>query len=317
MRVLVTGAAGHLGRVLLPHLLADPAIGAVVGLDRAASPATHPRLTMLAGDLLGPDLPRALAGVDAVIHLAFILNRRAAGLDRATMRRINVDGAERLARLAALAGVRRLVFASSVAVYGTPTPPGTPIAETAPIAPLPGFAYAQDKAAAEAALAGSGDKMELSLLRLHAVVGPQAQPLVNALAQAWLLPRPTHPATARLQCVWEEDAARALHRALAGPPGIYNIAAPGPLPWPRFLARLARPGRPARSLPAPLLDHLHHLLAPFTARLGDPGWIAGFADPPVMDLSRAARLLGWRAAFSVAGCLAALTPGADDPAVAA
>ncbi|MDA8048763.1 MAG: NAD-dependent epimerase/dehydratase family protein [Rhodospirillales bacterium] len=301
-RVLVTGAAGHLGRVLLPRLLAAPDVTAVVALDRRRPALSHPRLTPVVTDLMEADLPRLLAGVDAVIHLAFVLfpssEERSGGA-----RRVNREGTARLAVASAKAGVRRVVVAGSVAVYGAGPDLPAAIREEWPRRPLPGFAYAEDKAAIEDwldAFAPAHPALGITRLRLAPIVGPSSQPLLNAIARGRALP---HAPAARLQCLHEEDAARAFLAALAGPPGIYNIAAEEPLPWREFAAG---DGRFRLVLPLGPLDRAQRALARLTGRFGDAGWLTGFAHPPVIATTRAAERLAWRAERSVADCLAAL-----------
>lgn len=314
MRVLLTGAAGHLGRVLLPRLLAAPGITGVTGLDLRAVSLCHPRLRVIAGDLLGPALPQALEGADAVIHLAFVVLPSSLGRrwrEPALARRINRAGATRLALASAQAGVARLIVASSVAVYGAGPDLPALIPESWPRRPLPGFAYAEDKAAVETWLEGFAPTtatLAITRLRLAAIVGPQAQPLVNAIARSRILPRAPQ---ARLQCLHEEDAAAAFLAALAGPPGIYNIAAPGALPWHDFAHG---DGRLRLALPLPWLDRAQRALARLTPRVGDAGWLRGAGHPPVADPAHAEALLGWRAERSVSQCLALLRGHRRPPA---
>ena len=72
-RVLVTGAHGNLGRKLVAHLAASPWCAGVVAADRIEPDAApHPRIRPVAVDLSrrSPALDDAVAGVDAVVHLA-------------------------------------------------------------------------------------------------------------------------------------------------------------------------------------------------------------------------------------------------------
>ena len=304
-RVLVTGAAGHLGRVLLPLLLADRRVAAVVAFDRVAPNLRHPKLEIVVGDILGPALASALEGADAVVHLAFVVLTGSLGRqhrDRARARAINVEGTCRVVALAQRAGARRLVYTSSVAVYGA-WPDNPPlIDESWPRRPVTGFAYGEDKAEIENWL----DRFEsepgglaLTRLRLHAVVGPNALPLINAIARSRLylrLPEPQPP----VQCLWEEDAACAILAALHGPPGVYNISAPDPVPF-RDLVRVG--GRLCVGVPVAGAEALHRLACRFTGAWGDPGWVAGLRYPLAVSTVRAAAVLGWRARLSVLDCV--------------
>jgi UDP-glucose 4-epimerase len=305
-RVLVTGAAGHLGRVLLPRLLSDPRIARVTAFDRTAPAIRHAKLDVAIGDIVDADLALLLDGAEAVVHLAFVVLAASLGSrrrDRALMRRINVEGTRRLVTQARAAGVRRFVYTSSVAVYGA-WPDNPPlIDECQPRRPNPGFAYAEDKAEVEDWLDGfaAGD-LAMTRLRLHAIVGPNALPLINTLARSRVYLRVPDPQPA-VQCVWEEDAARAILAALDGCPGIYNIAAPDAVSHRELVCSAGRLGW---GVPFGAAERLHRLVWPLTGAWGDPGWLAGLKYPLAVSTARAAAGLGWRARHSVRDCVQAM-----------
>lgn len=151
MLVLVTGASGYLGR-------------AVVGCLAAAGHHVRP----LAGDLLAPDsLAPAVAGVDAVIHLAARTRVRESFEDPVRYYQVNVTGALNL--LGVLAGGTRFVFASTASVYGTPA--SQPISEDCPTDPA--NSYAASKAAAESAIGWACEpgRIAATTLRLFNLAG--------------------------------------------------------------------------------------------------------------------------------------------------
>lgn len=121
MIVVVTGAAGFVGRELVGKLL--EAGHRVVATDTAAQ-AIPPGVRAVAGDLADPALRReALAdGCDVLIHLATVPGG-AAEADPAASRRINIDAMYDLLLEAGAAGIcPRVVYASSIAVLGDPLP---------------------------------------------------------------------------------------------------------------------------------------------------------------------------------------------------
>jgi nucleoside-diphosphate-sugar epimerase len=130
---LVTGAAGFLGRHLIAHLVQS---GVKV---RAAAPPwedTH-ALASLGVEVVRADLtaaetlPPLFAGdVDRVFHLGAICNF---STPYSVLRRVNVEGVERITRLALEAGVRAFVHMSSTSVYGPYR--GIPFVEDAPREP--------------------------------------------------------------------------------------------------------------------------------------------------------------------------------------
>jgi UDP-N-acetyl-alpha-D-quinovosamine dehydrogenase len=151
---LVTGANGFVSQALCKRLLAD---GWTV---RASVRAHSPSRRLLpvgaspveVGDI-GPDTDwrSALAQIDVVFHLAARVHQMkdAAADPLAEYRRVNTAGTERLAEIAAAAGVRRLVFVSSVKVHGEER--DVPYAEDD--APAPRDPYGTSKLEAEQALA--------------------------------------------------------------------------------------------------------------------------------------------------------------------
>src|SRR5204863_868297 len=88
-------------------------------------------------------------GCDALVHLAFLLAKRA---DRATQDAVNVDGSKNVFRSAVDAGVKRIVYASSVAAYGVVPGLPVPVVEDTPRTRQPDFWYACAKFDVEAGL---------------------------------------------------------------------------------------------------------------------------------------------------------------------
>ncbi|MGC9239523.1 MAG: NAD-dependent epimerase/dehydratase family protein [Acidithiobacillus sp.] len=306
MRILVTGAAGHMGRLLVAELLHRFPEHELLALDRVAVHPTHPRLRCWQRDLRDPDLPVLLAGVDLVIHLAFVVLSPHLGWGKAWRERMaasNREGTRALLEAMRTAGVHRLIYSSSVAVYGAwPDNPAI-IDEQQRLRPNPGFAYAEDKVAVEGLLdehAASDPRLRITRLRLHAIVGPQAQPLVNNIATSPFglrLPDPGLP----LQCIHEQDAIGAVLAALTQDrPGAYNIAAPDPIPWSSIPRRWSLPLSPRQ------MHEIHRRLRPLVRAMGDPGWLLGLEHPLVVDCRKAEAELGWRARYDVAQAIASV-----------
>jgi nucleoside-diphosphate-sugar epimerase len=124
-QVLVTGGAGYVGSNLVPKLLAAGYRVTVLDLCIYGDVlAPHPGLRIVKGDLRNAaDVAAALAGCDAVIHLACISNDPSFDLDPTLGRSINYDCFRPLVRAAKDAGVRRFIYASSSSVYGIKNAP--------------------------------------------------------------------------------------------------------------------------------------------------------------------------------------------------
>lgn len=144
--ILVTGATGFVGRGLVSFLQSQ-------GEPVRAAVRTAAHRGVAVGDI-GPDTnwSVALAGVETIVHLAarvHVMKETVADPD-AAFDRINVDGSLALARQAVAAGVRRLIYVSSIKVNGEYTQPGRPY--RADDRPAPVDPYGRSKAKAEAAL---------------------------------------------------------------------------------------------------------------------------------------------------------------------
>jgi nucleoside-diphosphate-sugar epimerase len=136
---MVTGGAGYVGSNLVPKLLAAGYQATVLDLyiygDVFADLASNPNLTEVKGDLRNPsDVQRALAGCDAVIHLACISNDPSFDLNPDLGRSINYDCFRPLVKASKDAGVKRFIYASSSSVYGIKN--DTNVTEDLPLEPL-------------------------------------------------------------------------------------------------------------------------------------------------------------------------------------
>ena len=182
MRVLVTGAAGMIGSHVVEALLArgDQVI-ALDDLSRgdernvpdgatfARIDITDSRALVSAFDRLGP--------FDAVLHEASIINQGIDAEDVGQDVAVNIEGTLNLLRSASAGGVRRFVYASSVAVYGRPSV--LPATESATL-PEPIASYGIGKLAAEHYVryfANASTDMSYACLRYSNIYGPRQKPL--------------------------------------------------------------------------------------------------------------------------------------------
>ena len=166
-RVAVTGASGFVGRATCERLAAGHE---VVAVSRQQSDARGTRVRGL-DDVAG--LRAAFTGCDTVIHLAARVHVMRETSDDALgeFRRVNVEGTEAVYRAADHAGVRRLVFLSSVKVHGEGRE--SPYVESD--VPAPADPYGQSKLEAErrlAALRAAGGACDVVVLRAPLVYGP-------------------------------------------------------------------------------------------------------------------------------------------------
>jgi nucleoside-diphosphate-sugar epimerase len=150
MRVVITGGNGFLGRRLAMRLLERRAADELILFDNAPPALPLPedrRIAAVAGDIADRAAVAALIapGTDAVVHLAAVVSGQAeADLDLGY--RVNLDGTRAvLDACRALGTAPRVVFASSLAVYGGELPPA--VGEDTALAPQ--SSYGAQKAIGE------------------------------------------------------------------------------------------------------------------------------------------------------------------------
>lgn len=179
MNVLVTGGAGFIGSHLVDALLA---VGTRVRVldnlstgKRANLPAEHERLEFVRGDIRESDVvQRAAAGVDAVVHLAAVASVQASVDDPRGTHETNLVGTLNVLEGARIHGVRRIVYASSAAIYGDEA--ALPVREDS--RPNPLTPYAADKLSGEYYLGFYGRKFGIvgTAFRFFNIYGPRQDP---------------------------------------------------------------------------------------------------------------------------------------------
>ncbi|UYB54059.1 NAD(P)-dependent oxidoreductase [Xanthomonas sp. AM6] len=146
MNIVVTGSSGRIGRAIHIRLSRQYR---VAGFDSAPSSTSA-----WVGDLADAALlARAMQGADAVVHTAALHAPHVPHVAAARFRQVNVDGTRRVLDAASAAGVRRIVFTSTTALYGSAASPSDGAAwvdETLP--PQPQTIYHHTKLEAEALL---------------------------------------------------------------------------------------------------------------------------------------------------------------------
>lgn len=167
MKILVTGACGYKGTVLVPKLLG---LGhEVVALDimwfgNFLSP--HPKLKVIQGDVRDIDAID-LSGVDAIIHLSSVANDPCGDLDPKLTWEISALATMQLADKAARKGVKRFIYASSGSVYGVKEE--AQVTEDLELKPI--SEYNKTKMVGERVLLSYSDQMVVQIIRPATVCG--------------------------------------------------------------------------------------------------------------------------------------------------
>lgn len=195
MKILVTGASGFVGRALSSRLVA---LGEyeVFAMTRSQPPDPVPEAQyVVMGDLrLQARWPEDLTGVECVVHTAARVHVLSDQTKQslAEFERVNVTATLEFARQAAIAGVRRFVFISSIGVNGVMTQVNTAFTEED--LPQPHNAYADSKLKAELGLRQVAEQtgLEIVIIRPPLVYGPGVRAnfaaLMRATQRGWPLP---------------------------------------------------------------------------------------------------------------------------------
>jgi len=176
MRILVTGGAGFIGSNLAHALVSGGhSLGVIDDLSTGHRDNLHPYAWFRTLDILSPEMPAAVAefAPDVVVHLAAQASVTESQRDPERDWAVNAEGTAAVARAAREAGARRMISASSAAVYGEPDPATLPLLESAPKAPA--NPYGASKLAAETLLAEAlaGSDVDHACFRFSNVYGPR------------------------------------------------------------------------------------------------------------------------------------------------
>lgn len=298
MRVVVTGARGFVGRHVVAALAARGV--EVVALERSPSPLpargiVEERIASSADD--EATLARALAGSHALVHLAALVHGTGSPGDYA---RSNRDYTLRLARAAAVAGVARFVFLSTIKVHGDSAP--SALSELSPLAPPD--AYAESKLQAERGLrelaAARAASFSLVSLRSPLVYGPGVRANFARLLQAVARrrPLPFGAIANRRSLIYVENLADALSAlALARVIGAstYVVCDGEDLSTPELVRRLSL----ALDVAPRLLDVPEPLLVAGLTLFGKRALVPRLLGSLAIDPSCLRRELGWSPPVSV------------------
>ncbi len=327
LTVAVTGPTGEIGQAVVGALERSREVARIVGMARRPfDPRARgwKKVSYRRGDVLDRRrVAELVEEADVVVHLAFIIMGGAR-----ESRRVNLQGSRNVFVAAAEAGVKRVVYASSVAAYGFHEDNPQPLTEEVPARGTAAHYYSAQKAEVEELLADvlHPTPTDAYVFRPCIVAGPHAPLLIDSLPYTQISGRLPGPVLSLLeglpilrpvlpdpgvpfQLVHHDDVASAMRAAVLGrgAPGVYNLAGPG-----EMTVKLLADELGWYSIPVPELAV--DVAAEMVARLGflpaQAQWIAAFREPVIMSTAKARRELRWRPKHDAAQTLRATVQAA-------
>ena len=306
-----------------------PDVGEILGMARRPFDPLEEgwgKVSYRRGDILDRGALAALFdGVDVAVHLAFAIFG-----SREETREVNLQGTRNVFEAAIAAGVKRLVYASSVAAYGFHPENPQPLTEEVPARGSESFYYSAQKAELEGLLEEllTGSEVEPYVFRPCIVAGPRATMLVEQVVDAVrvgdpvpllrrgveklplvrpVLPDPGVP----FQLVHHDDVARAMAAAICGegPPGAYNLAGEGVVGLGDVAHALGWRSVP---VPAPAVSVGAAAAKRLTFASTKLEWATALDTPVLMDTTKARSDLGWKPRFDALETLEQTVAGARE-----
>ena len=304
-------------------------VGEVLGMARRAfDPADEgwEKVAYRRGDILDRGSLAALFdGADVAVHLAFAIFG-----SREETRKVNLQGTRNVFEAAIRAGVKRLVYASSVAAYGFHPENPQPLTEDVPARGSEGFYYSAQKAELENLLDELllGAEAAAYVFRPCIVAGPRATMLIEQTVDAVrmvdpapllrkgmeklplvspVLPDPGMP----IQLVHHDDVARAMAAAICdeGPPGVYNLVGEGEVQISDIAHELGWHSIP---VPGPAVSAGTAAARRLKFLSSKLEWAIAAETPVLMDTRKARRDLNWSSRYDAAETLHQTVAGARE-----
>ncbi len=315
LTVAVTGPTGEIGQAVVTALERSREVERILGMARRpfdpAERGWH-KMTYMRGDVLDRRaVGRLLREADVVVHLAFMIMGSAQA-----SRKVNLVGSRNVFSACVSEGVKRLVYASSVAAYGFHRDNPQPLTEEVPARGSREHYYSAQKAEVESLLDDElyGSPTAAYVFRPCIVAGRDAPLLLDSLPYTQISERLPGPVMSLLegvpilkpvlpdpgvpfQLVHHDDVAAAIRAAVLGrgEPGVYNLAGSGQLTVKQLAEEL---GWYAIPVPELAVDAVAQMVSRLGFLPAQAKWIAAFREPVIMSTAKARRLLRWRPKYS-------------------
>jgi UDP-glucose 4-epimerase len=312
LTVAITGPTGDIGRSTVRALERSREVGRIIGMARRPfDPSSHgwKRTEYRRGDVLDRDsVDELVAGVDVVVHLAFLIFG-----SKEETHEVNLRGSRNVFEAAVAADVKRLVYTSSVAAYGFHDANPDVLTEDVPTLGTKDFYYSAQKAELEELLAQitAGSSTGVYVFRPCIVAGPDAPTLIEGFTGQKIFGRrvrmlwraldalplvgPVLPDSGvPFQLVHHDDVANAVRAGVLGrgAAGTYNLASEDAITVSDVAHAL---GWHAVSVPRVAVAAVGEAVSRAPLMPAEAGWVDALRKPVLMDTTKARRELRWRA----------------------
>ncbi len=296
-KVLVTGAAGFVGRRVVELLAAAPGrFDGVVAADIRPVPESE-RLACVTYGVLDvrdePAVDAALAeGIEAVVHLAAIVSPGGPKA-RAMEYEVDVRGTGNVLKACIAHGVRQLIVTSSGAAYGYHADNPVPLSESDALRGNPEFAYSDHKRLVEEMLArarAEHPELKQLIFRPGTILGARvANPITAMFERPFVLG--VVGSDTPFVLIWDEDVARCIVKGLMEErAGIFNLTSDDALP----MAEIARMlGKPFVPLPAWLIKAILFVTQNLGLSQAGPAQVNFIRYRPVLSNARLKSAFGY------------------------
>jgi len=294
MKVLLTGSTGFVGRAVLTTIKVKSGVEVSVAVRRKTAEGVA---EYLVGDLSGvTDWSASLFGQHVVIHAAALAHTPSG--DTAAFYKANTAGTINLARQAAVAGVKRFIYVSSIGVNGCINDRPFSVNDR----PCPAEPYAFSKLEAERGLWRVQDEtgLEVVIIRPPLVYGPRAPGSFGHLVR-WIergIPLPLGAIYNKRSLVGIDNLVDLIIRCIDHPAAANQVFLAGDgedLSTTELLRGVGKAmGKPARLIPVPA-----GLLQFGATLLGKKAMAQRLLGSLQVDISKTCELLDWKPPYTV------------------
>jgi UDP-glucose 4-epimerase len=271
IRVAITGVNSYFATTILPLLEKSPEVDEVVGIDVSPWKGGYNKVRFHREDIRSEKMVEILKDVDVVYHLAFVVSEIH---DKKKTLDININGSKNVFSACAANGVKKVVYTSSMTIYGAHESNALGFTEKSPIRQNKDSYYNSSKVEVETFVADffkEHPDITLTIIRAGLLVGPKINNMFSMLWSKKISALPMGRNSYN-QLIHEEDLGEALYLSLKKDlPGIYNVCADDALPT-RWMFRTA--GVKITFIPAWLLKIIINILFVLRIEKVSQGWVS-------------------------------------------